>query len=187
MQVRMLQGLKPLFFQALMPELKLRPPSRSKASGLRDPSFAVALRGGIGAWAALVAAALLLPAAAALAKGKRTTWKSVPQAVLKLNNHPVKTWNVYQPAKNHNLVLVQVGNRWLTIDTKARRVYSASRDDFTARGDDLVGPEPDEHSTVLATEGWDMRDVGPAEQISFRLSDGGDALSVQLPHPLNPY
>lgn len=136
---------------------------------------------------AALAAALVLPAMTARAKVKKTTWKPVTQAVLKLNNHPVKTWNVYQPAKNHNLVLVQVEKRWLTIDTKARRVYSANRGDFTTHGDDLVGPEPDEHSTLVATEGWDMRDVGPAEQISVRLTDGGDVLSIQLPHPINPY
>ncbi|HEV2385838.1 MAG TPA: hypothetical protein VGS20_01155 [Candidatus Acidoferrales bacterium] len=136
---------------------------------------------------AAVAATLALLGGTALAKSKKTTWRTVTQAVLKLNNHPVKTWNVYQPAKNHNLVLVQVDKRWLVIDTKARRVYRADRGDFAAHGDDLVGPEPDEHSAVVATEGWDMRDVGPAEQINVRLTDGGDVLSIQLPHPINPY
>ncbi len=162
--------------------------SGSTYSGLRPRTLIPASR--LGGRRRIVASVALVTAvlpAAAVAKGKKTTWKPVPQAVLKLNNHPVKTWNVYQPAKNHNLVLVQVGSRWMTIDTKARRVYAASRDDFIAHGDNLVGPEPDEHSTALEIEGWDMRDVGPAEQISFRLNDGGDVLSVQLPHPLNPY
>lgn len=136
---------------------------------------------------ALAVALLFLMTTAAFASGKRIAWKAVNQALLKLNNHPVKTWGVYQPVKNHNLVLVEIDRRLLVIDTKERRVYTAQRSDFEAHGDDLLGPVPDEHTPVLTTDSWDMHDVGPAEQISFRLTDNGDAIDLQLPHPINPY
>jgi hypothetical protein len=144
-------------------------------------------RFGVSASAALVAALVLAVGVAALARGKTRTWKPVNQALLKLNNHPVKTWDVLQADKNHDLILVQVLRDWYILDLKRKRAYKANRADFKASGDNLVGPEPDKQTPVVKTDGWDSHDIGPAQQITIRFAESGDSLAIELPHPLVVY
>jgi hypothetical protein len=142
---------------------------------------------GILASAALVAALVLAAGSAALARGKNLTWKPVDQALLKLNNHAVKNWDVLQAAKNHDLVLVQVERDWYIFNLKEKRAYEAERGDFKTSGQNLIGPEPDKHTPVVKTNGWDSHDVGPAQQITIHFAESGDVLAIELPHPLVVY
>lgn len=136
---------------------------------------------------AVIAGLILLAAASGRARGKNLLWKPVTQALLKENNRPVKTWNIYQPDKNHNLMLVQVGRNWYVFDLKQRRVYRVERSDFRTRGDSLTGPAPDHRTPVLKTRAWDSHDIGLAQEISVRLLASGDVLAIELPHPLQVY
>jgi len=142
---------------------------------------------GILASAALVALLLLAAAASAGARDKKLIWKPVNQALLKLNNHPVKTWDVLQPDKNKNLVLVQVLRDWYILNLKEKRAYKVERKDFETRGENLAGPEPDKHTPAVKTNGWDSHDIGPAQQITIRFAETGDVLAIELPHPLVVY
>lgn len=137
--------------------------------------------------AALLAGLLLAAAPRAQAKGKERTWKPVMQALLKRNNHPVKKWDVLQADKDHNLLLVQVDRDWYIFNLKRKRVYRVERRDFQTRGENLVGPEPDRHTPIVKTNGWDSHDVGPAQQITVRLAESGEVLAIELPHPLAVY
>jgi hypothetical protein len=142
-------------------------------------------KSGILASAALLAVFVLL--APAGARDKKLIWKPVNQALLKLNNHAVKTWNVFQPDKNRNLVLVQVLNGWYILNLKQKRAYKVERKDFESRGENLAGPAPDKDTPVVKTEGWDSHDIGPAQQITIKFADNGDVLAIELPHPLAVY
>lgn len=144
-------------------------------------------RFGIFASAALIATMVLATGPAALARGKKVTWKPVTTALLKLNNHPVKTWDVLQADKDHNLVLVQVTRDWYVLDLKRKRAYRVKRSDFEKSGENLVGPEPDKHTPTVKTNGWDSHDIGPAQQITVRFAKSGDVLAIELPHRLAIY
>ena len=130
---------------------------------------------------------ILAAVASSRARGKTLIWKPVTAALLKENNRPVKTWNIYQPDKNRNLLLVQVDRNWFILNLKQKRVYRAERGDFQARGDSLAGPEPDRRAPVIQTTDWDSHDVGPAQEISVRLTASGDRLAIELPHPIEIY
>jgi hypothetical protein len=136
---------------------------------------------------ALLAALVLMAAAPARASNKKLIWKPVNQALLKLNNHPVKTWNIFQADKNRNLVLVQVVSAWYILNLKEKRTYKVEREDFETRGENLAGPAPDKNTPVVKTNGWDSHDIGPAQQITIKFANNGDVLAIELPHPLVVY
>jgi hypothetical protein len=142
---------------------------------------------GIPVSAVLVAVLLLAAAAPAGARDKKLIWKPVNQALLKLNNHPVKTWDILQPDKDKNLVLVQVISAWYVLNLKEKRAYKVERKDFETQGENLVGPAPDKHAQAVKTNGWDSHDIGPAQQITIKFADNGDVLAIELPHPLVVY
>lgn len=131
--------------------------------------------------------AILGGVAVAQARSKTLVWKPVTQVLLKENNHPVKSWNVYRPDRDHNLILVQLERNWFIFNLKQKRVYGAERDQFHTRGNALVGPVPGSHARVVKTVNWDSHDVGPAQQISVRFAATGDVLAIELPHPLAIY
>jgi hypothetical protein len=134
--------------------------------------------------AAILAVLLLAAVPRAEAKGKKLTWKPVARAIFKLNNHTVKTWDVLQADKDHNLLLVQVRHDWYILNLKRKRLYRVQRRDYESRDGNLVGPAPDRHTPELKTEGWDSHDIGPAQQITVRVAHNGDELAIELPHPL---
>ncbi|MDE3136615.1 MAG: hypothetical protein KGL59_08570 [Acidobacteriota bacterium] len=136
---------------------------------------------------AILAALILMAVAPAAARDKKLLWKPVDQVLLKLNNHPVKTWNVLQADKNRNLVLVQLLNDWYILNLKEKRAYKVDRKDFDSRGENLAGPAPDKNTPVAKTDGWDSHDIGPAQQITVKFADTGDVLAIELPHPLAIY
>jgi hypothetical protein len=142
---------------------------------------------GILAPTALLAALILMAVAPAPARDKKLLWKPVTQALLKVNNHPVKTWDVLQADKNRNLVLVQVLKDWYILNLKEKRAYKVDRKDFDARGDNLSGPAPDKNTPIVKTNGWDSHDIGPAQQITVKFAETGDVLAIELPHPLVVY
>lgn len=137
--------------------------------------------------AALVAGLLLATGPQAAARGKQRTWKPVMQALLKLNNHPVKTWNVLKAKKDHNLLLVQVSRDWYVFNLKKKRLYRVNGRDYKSDNGNLVGPEPDKRTPEVRTSGWDSHDIGPAQQITVQLAKSGDVIAIELPHPLAPY
>ena len=107
------------------------------------------------------------------------------QAVLKVDDQPVKIWNVYQAAKNRHMVLVQLWRRYLLLDIKAQQVYDIDPATLEQKGKELRGPALGKTAKPLPTDGWDLRDLGPAEMVRFKLVTEGRVLEVQLPHPLD--
>ncbi len=137
--------------------------------------------------AAIMAGLILAEGPRAEARGKNQTWKPVMQALLKLNNHAVKKWNVLQADKDHNLLLVQVNRDWYAFNLKKKRLYRVDRRDYKAHDGNMVGPEPDKRTPEVRTAGWDSHDIGPAQQVTVQLAESGNVITIELPHPLANY
>jgi hypothetical protein len=114
----------------------------------------------------------------------RFLWKSVGRAQLKLENKTPLQWNVYQTEKKKeaNLVLVQLGRRYMALDIRGKIAYYVFPSDLQAKGPDFESANLFVQSRVMPTTSWTVRDVGPAEMIKLTLGDYGRALEVELPH-----
>jgi hypothetical protein len=132
--------------------------------------------------AAAVALVLWLGTAAFARDADTLVWKSVDGAQLKLADRPLKIWNVYQPEKKKNLVLVLLYRRYVMLDLKAKTVYEVDPTTLTHSGDDLHSDDPEVSGKLIPSSEWYSRDVGPAQMIRVRLGDYGAMIEVALPH-----
>lgn len=121
---------------------------------------------------------------AGAADNGRYLWKSIGRAQLKLENKTPLQWNVYQTEKKKeaNLVLVQIGRRYVALDIRGKVAYYVFPSDLQAKGPDFESGNLFVKSRVMPTTTWTVRDVGPAEMIKLTLGDYGRALDVELPH-----
>ncbi len=128
--------------------------------------------------------AIAFVASAGAGDSERYLWKSVGRAQLKLENKTPLAWNVYQTEKKKqtNLVLVQLGRRYLALDIKGKVAYYVFPSDLQAKGPDFESGDLFVASRVMPTTTWTVRDVGPAEMIKLTMGDYGRALDVELPH-----
>ena len=123
--------------------------------------------------------------ASAGGEGDRIHWKQLADSQLKLDGKPPLTWNIYVPERSHkksNLVLVLLGHRYLAIDFKAKQVYQVLPTDLQAKGKDFESGDLLREDRMVPSEAWIVRDVGPAEQIKFRMKDYGREVEVFLRH-----
>jgi hypothetical protein len=124
-------------------------------------------------------------AAAAGGDGDHIRWKQLTDSQLKLDGKPPLTWNIYQQEKSHkrsNLVLVLLGHRYLAIDFKAKLVYQVLPSDLHAQGKDFESGDLFREDRLVPTDGWTVRDVGPAELVKFTLKDYGREVELFLRH-----
>jgi hypothetical protein len=123
-------------------------------------------------------------ASAGASDNDRYLWKPVGRAQLKLEDKTPLAWNVYQTDKKKqaNLVLLQLGRRFLALDVKTKVAYYVLPSDLQAKGPNFESGDLFVQSRVMPTTGWSVRDVGPAEMIKLTLGDYGRALDVELPH-----
>jgi hypothetical protein len=114
----------------------------------------------------------------------RFLWKSVGRAQLKLEDKTPLQWNVYQTEKKKeaNLVLIQLGRRYVALDIRGKVAYYVFPSDLQAKGPDFESGNLFVQSRLMPTTAWTVRDVGPAEMIKLTLGDYGRALDVELPH-----
>jgi hypothetical protein len=134
--------------------------------------------------AASAAALTALALAAGAQAAAKIVWKPVTDAVFKLDGQPAKHWSIYT-TKKRDRVLVELGRRFLMLDVKAKKAYQIDRSAIEEKGDDRRSPREGDAVAPLASAHWDVRDVGPAEQIHVELTDEGHALDIELPHPVD--
>ena len=84
-----------------------------------------------------LAFALCLALTVQAAAAEKITFKPVTAALLKMDNRQVKHWNVYAAHKKEHLVLVQLGERLLVLDTELREVVELPPHTLERRGKDL--------------------------------------------------
>jgi hypothetical protein len=127
----------------------------------------------------------LLFTANAFAAGKPVTWKPITQALLRVNDQPVKNWNIYQENKKGDPLLLEMGNRFLLIQVHERKIFELAPAKIEHKGAELLWdpaalpPEP------LASADWLIKDVGFAYRIGARLVAENRVLDLQLPHPMD--
>jgi hypothetical protein len=130
----------------------------------------------------LASSFLPVPASAA---DKTVAWKPVKEALLRVDDQPVKTWNIFQEGKKGDPLLLQMGNRFLLIQVHERKIFELDPAKVEHKGTELRWDSAALPAEPLATSGWIIRDVGFAYRIDARLVAENRLLDLQLPHPLN--
>jgi len=115
---------------------------------------------------------------------KKVTWKSVEFAIVKFNDEAPKSWSMYHTEKK-GLLLVRLWKRYLLVNVKEEEVYEIDPQTIKPAGDNVEWSPADKPSEPLETPEWKTRDVGPMQQVSFRLGKNGSVLQLQIPLKMN--
>src|ERR1700693_1155980 len=69
----------------------------------------------------------------------KTAWKLIEAALLKIDEKPVKLWTLYREEKDKHAkrLLLQLGARFLLIDTEIREVNEFRPENIERRGKEL--------------------------------------------------
>src|SRR6059058_533621 len=128
------------------------------------------------------APALLLCGVLVQAQGsaQKQVWKSVEFAIVKFNDEAPKSWSMYHTEKK-GLLLVRLWKRYLLVNVKEEEVYEIDPQTIKPAGDNVEWSPADKPSETLETPEWKTRDVGPMQQVSFRLGKNGYILQLQIP------
>jgi hypothetical protein len=124
-------------------------------------------------------------AGSAIARGKPLEWKPAEQALLRVDDHPVSEWNLYQADKKENRFLLQMNARLLFVDVTSHQIFELDPTKIEHKGADLRWDPDDRPGKSLETTAWLVRDVGGAYRFSVRLVAENHVLDVQIPHPLD--
>jgi hypothetical protein len=134
------------------------------------------------ATAAVIVAAMALPVF--VWAQRKPVWKSVEFAIVKFNDEAPKSWSMYHTEKK-GLLLVRIWKRYLLVDRKEQEVYEIDPQTVKPAGDNVEWSLSEKPSEALETPDWKTRDVGPMEQVSFRLGKNGYVLQLQIPLKAN--
>src|SRR5690242_21608340 len=171
-----------------MPRLTHPLPSRARIRRGALFAFRMALQGfcfSVMFW--LFFAGTLVTAGTAFAadKDKPVTWKPMKEALLRVDDQPVKNWNVYQQNKKGDPLLLEMTNRFLLIHIHDRKIFELPPTKIQHKGADLLWDPSARPADPLPASDWVIRDVGFAYRISVRLAAENRLLDLQLPHPMN--
>jgi hypothetical protein len=128
------------------------------------------------AWFALLAVAATRPA-----DKDKIVWRPIQDAILQVDSRAPKLWNVYQPGKKVDPLLLQLGSRYLVIYVKNMEIYELQPDRLEHKGESLLWRESDKPAKPLATIDWSTKDIGSAYRILVKLSEEGRRIDVQIP------
>ena len=127
----------------------------------------------------------LLSAAPAFAADKPVTWKPITQALLRVNDQPVKNWNVYEQNKKGDPLLLAMGDRYLLIQVHERKIFELPSAKIEHKGAELLWDPAALPAEPLATGEWLIKDVGFAYRLGVRLVAENRVVDLQLPHPMD--
>lgn len=114
----------------------------------------------------------------------KSVWKPVEFAIVKFNEEPPKSWNIYHTQK-HGLLLVRLWKRYLLVDMREEEVFDIDPQTVKPAGDNIEWSAIDKPNQPLETSEWKSRDIGQLQRVSFRLGKEGHILELQLPLLLN--
>lgn len=119
----------------------------------------------------------------AAAEAESIAFKRQATAILKMDGKPVKFWEVYVAKKRGHLVLVQLGRRYLLLDTKEKDVLEIEPGAIQqkSKGNEVAWTRSPQSEKKIESAEWSLRSVGPAVAIKVRLSTEGRMLEIQLP------
>ena len=137
-------------------------------------------------WSLFLAVAILAAtASSALARGKPLDWKPAEQALLRVDDHPVSEWNLYEADKKDNRFLLQMNARLLFVDVSNHQIFELDPSKIEHKGSELRWDPDDRPDKPLETTAWLVKDVGSSYRFSARLVTENRVLDVQIPHPLD--
>jgi hypothetical protein len=132
----------------------------------------------------VVVFASFLPALAAASRAadkEKVVWKPIGDAILQVDSRAPKEWNVFQPGKKFDPLLLQIGSRYLVIYVRNEEIYELKPEQLQHKGDDLLWRETDKSAKPLPTSDWSTKDVGSASRILVKLSAEGRLIDIQIP------
>ncbi len=118
-------------------------------------------------------------------KDKPVAWKPIQQALLRVNDQPVKNWNIYEENKKGDPLLLEMGNRFLLIQVHERKIFELASAKIEHKGTELLWHPASLPAEPLATSDWIIKDVGFAYRVGARLVAENRVLDLQLPHPMD--
>jgi hypothetical protein len=124
---------------------------------------------------------LALMSVSRAADKEKIVWKPIPDAILQVDSRAPKLWNVFQPGKKFDPLLLQLGSRYLVIYVRNMQVYEIKPEQLEHKGEDLLWREADKPAKPMATSDWSTKDVGSASRILVKLSDEGRVINIQIP------
>lgn len=127
--------------------------------------------------------AFLCAAAPLWANTEKITWTPVQDAMFTIDSKPVKLWTLYHASKDkkEHRLLLQLGARYLMIDTQLRLITEYDASAFAKKDKGYEMPRDTKGLRALASEDWILRDVGTSYLIHARLKDEGRLLEINLP------
>lgn len=121
----------------------------------------------------------------ASAKSKSILWKGVDDALLLVNNNPVKEWGLFQTGNKRDPLLLQMGSRFLLIRVRDKQIFEVDRSRIQFKPDELWW-DPAEHAAEpLGTSEWDAADIEAVFRIRVKITAEDRLLDIELPHQLD--
>lgn len=141
--------------------------------------------GGMGAAALTPGTSAFAPTTSAFAKDKPLAFKSIENALLRVNDAPPKDWEVYRTGKKNEPLLLQIGNRFLLLETNQHQVFELDPAKIEHKTGELLWSPSDRPDKPLATSEWTVDDIGAAFVVKVKLQSENALVDLQLPHPPN--
>jgi hypothetical protein len=110
-------------------------------------------------------------------------WTTVPNVLFRVDGKPAKLWTVYHAGKDkrEHRLLLQIGARYLMIDTQLRLITEYDPATFEKKANGYEMPRDAKAAKALPSEDWILRDAGSSFLIHIQLKDEGRLLEIQLP------
>jgi hypothetical protein len=107
-------------------------------------------------------------------------WKPVEFAIVKIDDGPPKSWNMYHTDKR-GMLLLRMWKRYLLIDLNQQEVFDIDPSTVTTQTENVAWSPADKPSEPLDISEWKERDVGSVERLRFRLPKQGAVVELQIP------
>jgi hypothetical protein len=126
-----------------------------------------------------------ISAAGTFAKDKPVPWKGIDDALLRVNDAPVKEWGVYQNGKKRDPLLIQMNNRFFLIKVHDHQLFEVDPGKVQRKSDQLLWDPADHPAKPLDTSDWDASDTEAVFRIRAKINTEDRLLDIELPHPLD--
>jgi hypothetical protein len=123
---------------------------------------------------------LAIFAASPIRAQNKPIWKPVEFAIVKIDDGPPKSWNMYHTDKR-GVWLLRIWRRYLLIDVNQQEVYDIDPATITSQADNVAWSPADKPSDPLDISEWKQRDVGSMGRLRFRLPKQGAVVELQIP------
>lgn len=129
--------------------------------------------------------ALCAASGVTLAKDKPVAWKEIDDALLRVNDAPVKEWGVFQTGKKHDPLLVQMNKRYLLIKIHDHEIFEVDPATVQKKDDELSWDPNNHPAQPLLISDWDAADMDAVFRIRAKINGEDGLLDIELPHQLD--